>query len=236
MNRLVWPAVEALLRYHLPFIQAAYGADPDEVPVSEGLYEKNVSVVRAKDVFDYVNAGTFSPAPPCPLVAFSGRAFSRAAQITIDFRGTSCPTATDNGVPLHAHGGQPLCTEEDGAAFRPFPIHEAPRPEVSFRLGSFPFGGEFTITTTMRGGFGTLIAFAEAFNLRMLRLAFHGWGLRVGITLNNYEVYDDDELGSTFSNGGGSSDLPNVGPYLEHTYYVNRTERKKQVCWTDLDK
>ena len=107
------PAVEALLRYHLPFIQAAYGADPDEVPVSEGLNEKSVSVDRTKDVFDYVNSGTFSPAPPCPLVAFSGRAFSRAAQITIDFRGTSCPTASDNGIPLHVYYGEPVCTEED---------------------------------------------------------------------------------------------------------------------------
>ena len=60
------PAVEALIRSYLPFIYSARGISAEEgTPVSEGQSETPM-------IGEYLVAGKFGAAPPCPLVPFKG--------------------------------------------------------------------------------------------------------------------------------------------------------------------
>ena len=148
--------------------------------------------------------------------AFSGLGLSRAAQITVDFRGTSCPTAADNGLPLRVYDGVPVCTEADGAFLD---------GKSSFKLGAFPFGGTFTIAMTIKKdsaaellcGFGvrtrcdepTLIAFTEHHYQRTVTLKLAGTQ-STGILWRHTEVYDNEDRGSEYWNTEGTSDMAHV--------------------------
>jgi hypothetical protein len=184
-----------------------------------------------------IAAAAVGPAPPCPLIAYSPPDHLHASQITIDFRGQTCPTATDNGVPVRVHNGDPSCTAEDGVYLD---------GRASVRMDGIVFGGEFTFTISFKKDSGVIsqtidqqnyFGASETYLSRraVLKETQETVGEIQGLYWAVHRVSDTEDIASFNSNGGSDLSLPHItAPRYDHwKHYALVQSEGKAVFYAD---